>query len=54
MTKVYFNSWLEEYKKPFGAILVNEFISFKFKADDPNVTGVTLVIAHDGGQSHTI
>ncbi|EOT43157.1 glycoside hydrolase family 13 protein [Enterococcus dispar] len=54
MTAVYFNSWLEEYKTPFGAILVNDFVSFKIKVEDDYVTGVTLVVANDAGLRHTI
>ena len=54
MTAVYFNSWLEEYKKPFGAVLENEFVSFKISVEDDFVTGVTLVIAKDENKPHTI
>ena len=42
-----YNSWLESYKKPFGALELGEKLSLSVKATE-NVKEVYLIIERDG------
>lgn len=55
MTKtIYYNSWLTEYKNPFGAIPVNEKVSFTITCDWQIAESVYLVVQKDYGNTFEV
>lgn len=47
--KAYYNSWDENFKRPFGAVKINQTITWRIIVDDPNVQ-VYLQLARVGDQ----
>ncbi|MCB5953902.1 glycoside hydrolase family 13 protein [Enterococcus sp. CWB-B31] len=50
MTAIYFNSWLEEYKQPFGAIEKGAAVTFSIAVQESIVEQVLLVVRKEGGE----
>lgn len=51
---IYYNSWLTEYKKPFGAVRVNEKVTFTITCEWPVVEPVYLIVQKDFGDTFEI
>ena len=51
---IYYNSWLTEYKKPFGAVSVNEEVTFTLTCECPVVEPVCLVVQKDFGDTFEV
>jgi len=51
---IFYNSFRELYRKPFGAIKVNELITFRLYVEKAKNADVTLVIAKEGYGEHYI
>lgn len=54
MGSIYYNSWLEEYKKPFGAVQEKAFVRFAVQAADDTISQVFLVINKEGHSPYEI
>lgn len=50
MTAIYFNSWLEEYKQPFGAIEKGDTVTFSIAVQESVVEQVLLVMRKEDGE----
>jgi len=48
---VYFNSWSESFRRPFGAVRIGSAIYFSIRAIGSNITKVDLMIQKDGEQT---
>ena len=44
MIKIYYNSWSEQFKKPFGSIIKNEPLKFQVEVSAGRVSAVNLVL----------
>ena len=44
MVKIYYNSWCEEFKKPFGSILENMPVRLVVEASSDRILAVELVV----------
>lgn len=51
---IYYNSWLTEHKKPFGAVRVNEKVTFTITCEWPVVESVYLIVQKDFGDTFEI
>ncbi|WP_035050569.1 glycoside hydrolase family 13 protein [Carnobacterium jeotgali] len=51
---IYYNSWLTEYKRPFGAVRVNEKVTFTITCERPVVESVYLIVQKDFGDTFEI
>lgn len=51
---IYYNSWLTEYKRPFGAVRVNEKVTFSILCERPVVESVYLIVQKDFGDTFEI
>lgn len=49
MTQVYYNSWLEQHKQPFGAMIEDELVSFSISVSAENIEYVQLIIQKEKG-----
>lgn len=47
---IYFNSWSETYRRPFGAVRIGNSVYFSIKVDGVNILAVDLMIQKDGEQ----
>lgn len=54
MLKVKYNPWLDEYKTPFGAVLIDSKVSFSINVEAPHVENVTLVLIRDNEEQEKI
>lgn len=52
MTDIYYNSWLADYKYPFGAIRSGETVTFSLEVKANQILEVDLVIRKENGQHH--
>lgn len=51
---IYYNSWLTEHKRPFGAVRVNEKVTFTITCEWPVVESVYLIVQKDFGDTFEI
>ncbi|WP_035051865.1 glycoside hydrolase family 13 protein [Carnobacterium pleistocenium] len=51
---IYYNSWLTKYKKPFGAVPVNEEVTFTLTCECPVVEPVCLFVQKDFGDTFEV
>ena len=49
--KIYYNSWLSEYKKPFGAVPINQKVTFTITCKWPVIEPVYLIVQKDFGDT---
>lgn len=49
MARVYFNPWLPNYKKPFGAVKKEKSVTFSIQATDGDIQEVLFVIRKENG-----
>lgn len=52
--KIYYNSWLSEYKKPFGAVPINQKVTFTITCKWPVIEPVYLIVQKDFGDTFEV
>ncbi|MER2226054.1 MAG: glycoside hydrolase family 13 protein [Carnobacterium sp.] len=51
---IYYNSWLSEYKKPFGAVPINQKVTFTITCKWPVIEPVYLIVQKDFGDTFEV
>ena len=51
---IYYNSWLSEYKKPFGAVPINQKVTFTITCKWPVVEPIYLIVQKDFGDTFEV
>ncbi|MCI1857030.1 MAG: glycoside hydrolase family 13 protein [Sporolactobacillus sp.] len=51
---IYFNSWSENYKKPFGAVRSGQTVDFSITVHLDGIRSVQLIIGKDGGNDRAV
>ncbi|WP_407371038.1 glycoside hydrolase family 13 protein [Carnobacterium sp.] len=51
---IYYNSWLSEYKKPFGAVPINQKVTFTITCKWPVIKQVYLIVQKDFGDKFEV
>lgn len=54
MKSIYYNSWLTGYKKPFGAVPIDETVTFTIVCEGMVVESVFLIVQKDFGATFEV